>query len=180
VHANQPWRLAVGLSRACGAAAATGVFALVTSDVWRIADAMSPVRMGALTIVSVAVIAATLIVGAGLWERPQNSRAREEAVLFNIATTATVVIGVAALYVALLVLALLMATLLITPDVLGDALGHRTAARDYLRLAWLACSLATLGGALGARLETHEAVRHAAYTYRTSKATEQDAVAGSR
>jgi hypothetical protein len=180
VRANQPWRLTVGLSRACGAAAATGVFALVTSDVWRIADSMSPVRMGALTIVSVAVIVATLIVGAGLWERPQNSRAREQAVLFNIATTATVVIGVAALYLTLLVLALLIATLLITPDALGHALGHGAGPRDCARLAWLACSLATLGGALGARLETHEAVRHTAYTYRTSTSTEQDTAAGSR
>jgi hypothetical protein len=50
-------------------------------------------------------------------------------------------------------------------DLLGTGLGHPAGVADQTRLAWLATSIATLGGALGAALETHETVREAAYTY---------------
>lgn len=42
---------------------------------------------------------------------------------------------------------------------------HAVDAADYLRLSWVVTSLATLGGALGAAVESDEAVRAAAYGY---------------
>jgi hypothetical protein len=172
IRANRPWQLAAGLSRALTAAGAAGVLALVTSDVWRLANALGWWQLTAVTAGSVGAIGATLIVGAGLWERVGRSRMRQQVLLFNIATTATVVTGVVVLYAALFVLALLAALLLIAPTLLVNALGHPVAFSDYVAIAWLTSSLATVGGALGAGLETDEAVRRAAYTYRTSGATE--------
>jgi hypothetical protein len=81
---------------------------------------------------------------------------------------------VLALYAALFVLALPAALLLVPRSLFSAALEHRIDVSDYLELAWLISSLATLGGALGAGLETDEAVRQAAYTYRTSDTTEHD------
>lgn len=177
VRANRPWRLAVGLSRALVAALTAGVFALVTPDVWRLADAYGAWRLSAVALGSVAAIVTTLILGAGLWERVRHQRMRQQVVLFNVATTATVVIGVLVFYLALFVLALLATLLLVVPGLFEQTLGHHVGLADYAELAWLTSSLATAGGALGAGLESDESVREAAYTYRIDPGTEQERVA---
>ena len=164
--ANRPWQLAAGLSRALVAALTAGVFALVTSDIWRLADAYGPLRLTAIAVGSVLAITTTLILGAGLWERATHRRMRRQVVLFNIATTGTVLIGVLTLYAVLLLLATLAAWVLVVPELHADAVGHGVDLGDVVELAWLTTSLATAGGALGAGLETDEAVRRAAYTHR--------------
>lgn len=175
VRANQPWRLTLRLSRALAAAAAAGVFALVTSDIWRLADTFGAVRLTGATLGSIIAIAATLIIGAELWERPAGRGNREQVALFNIATTTTVLIGVTAFYAALFSLAGVAAACLVVPRGFSDALGHPVAISDYAELAWLTCSLATLGGALGAGLETDDVVREAAYTQRGAADLNADA-----
>jgi uncharacterized membrane protein len=174
IRANRPWQLAAGLSRALVAATAAGALALVTTDIWLLADSGGWLRLLAVMVISVGAIGATLIVGAGLWERGAEPGRREQIVLFNLATSATVLIGVVALYAALFLLAVLVAPLFVVPSLLVDTLGRPVGPGDYAELAWLTSSLATLGGALGAGLESDEAVRRAAYTYRTSDATEGD------
>jgi hypothetical protein len=172
VRANRPWQLAARLSRALTAASAAGVFALVTPDIWSLASALGWQRLTVVSLCSVVAIGVTLIVGARLWERVSDPRTRQQIMLFNIATTATVVIGVAVFYAALFVLSLLAGLLLVVPFRLADAISHPVTFGDYVEVAWLTASLATVGGALGAGLESDEAVRRAAYTYRTSRATE--------
>ena len=65
----------------------------------------------------------------------------------------TVVIGLTVLYV----LALVAAFWFVVPQIWRDAVGHPASLRDYLELAWPTCSLAMIGGALGAALEPDEA-----------------------
>jgi hypothetical protein len=166
IRANQPWRLAIGLSRALTAALATGVFALVTPDIWRLGDALNWFRLSAIAVGSVAAITAALIAGAGLWEHASHPLGRKQTTLFNLATTGTVVLGVLFLYAALLVLALLTMPVLVPAHLLEENIGHAVRVGDYMKLVWLVSALATLGGALGAGLESDEAVRAAAYTYR--------------
>ena len=55
------------------------------------------------------------------------------------------------------------AALVITPSQLSHALGRDSGIGDYGTLAWFVASLATVGGALGAGLESDDAVREAAY-----------------
>ncbi|MCW2953517.1 MAG: hypothetical protein JWQ48_2687 [Conexibacter sp.] len=174
VRANRPWRLIARLSRALAAAVAAVVFALVTSDIWRVADALSWPRLTLLTLLSVSAIVAFLIVSHGLWERAARARDREQAILFNFATTTTLTLGVLCLYVALLALALAGAALMVDGDVMAEQIGHRVGLVTYAKLAWLASSLATVAGALGAGLESDAAVREAAYGYRPERQTERD------
>ncbi|MGY1639293.1 hypothetical protein ACI78V_21820 [Geodermatophilus sp. SYSU D00742] len=179
VRANRPWRLAAQLSRALTAAIAAGVFALITADVWRLADAFGWLRLTLVAVGSVVAVVVTLVAGARLWERPRHRRERKQVLLFNVATTATVVLGVLTLYAVLFLLALAGALLLVVPPLFAEGLGHPAHLSDHLELAWLTCSLATVGGALGAGLESDEAVREAAYTYRTGQPVEEGEPVGS-
>jgi hypothetical protein len=165
LRANRPWRLALRLIRVLASAFAAGVLALVTSDIWRLASALGVLRLAIIGAGSILGISVTLTIAAGLWERSPSRGAREQIILFNVVSAATVGIGVTVLYLALFA-AMLAATLLLIPaGLLSSQLGHPASLATQIELAWLAASLATLGGALGAALESRESVREAAYTY---------------
>jgi hypothetical protein len=166
IRANQPWRLTLHLTRSLTAAAATVAAALVTFDIWQIADQMGPAHLVLATVGSIVAIAATLIIGAGLWERSPYPRARQQVMLFNTATTATVLLGVFALYVILFLLSGVGVWLLVPSGLLSNVLQHHANFVDKAQVAWLGGSLATVAGALGAGLESDDAVRRAAYANR--------------
>src|SRR6202167_5243602 len=69
LRANRPWRLALRLMRVLAAAVAGGVFALVTSDIWRLAYYLGPARLAVIAVGSVAAVIVTIMVTTGLWER---------------------------------------------------------------------------------------------------------------
>ena len=163
VRANRPWRLAARLYRALFAAVVAGAYGLVTSDIWRISATAGSTRLAFASIISVSFTSGAVIVAHGLWERAPARHLRDQVVLFNFATAATVLIGIATLYAALFLMILAVAGLLLSPDALGSGLGHVVGTGDYATLAWFTASLATVGGALGAALESDTAVREAAY-----------------
>lgn len=163
VRANRPWHLAARLYRALLAAVVAGAYGLVTSDIWRISATAGSTRLALASIASISFTSGAVIVAHGLWERAPDRRLRDQVILFNFATTATVLIGIATLYAALVLLTFATAELLLSPDALASVLGHSVGAADYATLAWFIASLATVGGALGAGLESDEAVREAAY-----------------
>lgn len=174
IRHNRPWRLAARLSRAMAAALAAAALALVSSDVWRIAVASSPARLALIMLAAIGVTAASLIAAHDLWEPYAGRGARQQVVLFNIGTAATVLIGVLTLYAGLLLVVAPTALLLIDPGAIEQALGQHVHASTYGGLTWLVASLATVGGALGAALETDLAVREAAYALRLAPAGPQE------
>jgi hypothetical protein len=166
LRANRPWRLATHLYRALIAALATAAFALVTTDVWIISASLDLARLAVVGALSMGVTVASLIAVHGLWERGGPGMARDQILLFNATTTATVAVGFASLYAVLFLICLAAAGLLITTDVLSETVGRSIGWEEYLKLAWLASSLATVGGALGAGLESDDVIREAAYAHR--------------
>jgi hypothetical protein len=163
VRANRPWRLAARLYRALLAAVVAGAYGLVTSDIWRISATAGATRLALASIASISFTSGAVIVAHGLWERAPDQRLRDQVILFNVATAATILIGIATLYAALFLLIFATAELLLSPNALASGLGHSVGTADYAMLAWFTASLATVGGALGAGLESDEAVREAAY-----------------
>ncbi|HEY0616888.1 MAG TPA: hypothetical protein VGD15_04850 [Kribbella sp.] len=172
VRANRPWRLIIGLSRALVAALGTGAFGLTSPAIWRIGDAMSWPRLLALGLFSVSAITITLIVAHGLWEHARSPVARGRVRLVNIATTTTIVLGALTLFAALLVITTICDTALLLDPVLARELGHAPTTQNYLRIAWLVSCMATLGGALGAVVESDLTVHQATYGYRAQDHSE--------
>jgi uncharacterized membrane protein len=165
VRANRPWRFVAGLSKVLVGALGTGALGLATDTIWLFADTIEPWRMCATTVLSIGAMVTWLVLDHELWERPKSSAERARSRLYNVATLITVIIGVAVLYVALLMSMLFAASITISPDTYARILGHPVVA-DYLSLAWLVASIATVGGALGSGLEDDDRVRAAAYGIR--------------
>jgi hypothetical protein len=173
LRANRPWRAVIRLSSVAVAALGIAVLSLVNGFIWMIAYGGGALRLSALTVASVVALTLTLVIGGKLPEqvpRPTDrndvSGVREQVVLFNSVSIVTVVIGVAALYLILFALTVVVSFLLLPPDQIARQLGHPASAGTLLGISWLAASLATVGGALGASLEKSSRIREVAYTYR--------------
>jgi hypothetical protein len=176
LRANRPWRLIAGMSRAIVGALGLDIFGVASPGVWLLADGSSWWRLLVISLASILGVCVSLIAAHRLWERTYSPKpeARERVVLFNLATSLTVAIGVITLHLALFAINLAAAALLISPPVLSKQVGHSVDVVDYVTLAWLVASLATLGGALGAALENDRVVREAAYGQRPDARTEAD------
>jgi hypothetical protein len=79
--------------------------------------------------------------------------------MFNLGTILTLTLATAVSYLVLLAGTVLAAALLIDTSVLEQTLQRPVDFTDYLTLAWLISSLATVGGAIGSGLEDEETVR---------------------
>jgi hypothetical protein len=165
VRANRPGRALLGLSKLLVGAFGTAAIALTTSTIWQMGDALGPVRLTVVMLLGLAALVAWLIIAHDLWEKPGRETPAELARMFNWGTTLTLTLAAAVSYVVLFVGTALAAALLIDTSVLEQTLQRPARATDYLTLAWIISSLATVGGAIGSGLEDEQTVRTAAYGY---------------
>jgi hypothetical protein len=163
IRANRPTRVMARLSRSATAALGTGTYALTSANLWTVADRSSWTRLATVGALAMAIVLVTLVIAHDLWERADDPLARERVVLFNAVTVITLAIGIATLYLALFVGMSLAGGVILPPAAIEQQLDHSVGVETYLRIAWLVASVAALGGAFGSLLESHEAVRAAAY-----------------
>jgi hypothetical protein len=171
VWANRPWRLITGLSGAAAAATATAVYVLITPSVWKLADALGPLRLTGAAVLAVVAMVAWLIIDHEMWERPATPAARELATLYNATTLVTVAVGVLFVYAGLFVLAGIAEAVVVDGGLVREAIGHPDTLGTYLVIAWTACSFGTVAGALGTGFQSDEAVHQAAYGFRQRERT---------
>ncbi|MBG6064757.1 DUF2267 domain-containing protein [Micromonospora ureilytica] len=165
VRANRPGRALLGLSKLLVGAFGTAAFALTTDTIWQMGDALGGLRLAVIMLLGLTALVAWLIVAHDLWEEPDHDTPAELARLFNLGTVLTLTLATAVSYVVLFVGTVLVGALLIDTSVLEQTLQRPVSFTDYLTLAWITSSLATVGGAIGSGLENEETVRAAAYGY---------------
>ncbi|RAO62573.1 hypothetical protein [Micromonospora saelicesensis] len=165
VRANRPGRALLGLSKLLVGAFGTAAFALTTDTIWQMGAALGGLRLAVIMLLGLTALVAWLIVAHDLWEKPSRETPTELARLFNLGTILTLTLATVLSYVALFVGTVLVAALLIDTSVLEQILQRPVHFTDYLTLAWITSSLATVGGAIGSGLENEETVRAAAYGY---------------
>jgi hypothetical protein len=165
VRANRPGRTFLGLSKLLVGAFGTAAFALTTNTIWQMGDALGGLRLAVIMLLGLTALVAWLIVAHDLWEKPGQQTPTELARMFNLGTILTLTLATAVSYLVLFAGTLLAAALLIDTSVLKQTLQRPVDFTDYLTLAWIISSLATVGGAIGSGLEDEETVRSAAYGY---------------
>ena len=165
VRANRPGRALLGLSKLLVGAFGTAAFSLATNSIWQMGDALDGLRLTVIMLLSVAALVGWLVFTHHLWEKPSPDTPAELARLFNLGTVITLGLAAAVSYAVLFVGTVGVAALLIDASVLEQSIGHPVGLGDYLTLAWIISSMATVGGAIGSGLEDEEHVRAAAYGY---------------
>ncbi|HEX5912276.1 MAG TPA: hypothetical protein VFY54_04000, partial [Rubrobacter sp.] len=174
VLANRPWKMLPAFKGAIAAAFATGAYALVITTLWVLADSVGWARLLLLMVTAIVAMVAWIIVAHHLWERPEEPDQQKWAALYNGVTVLTVTSAVLCAYAILFALILLAAWVFVPGDYFQTILKHPVGFGEYLTLSWLAASLATVAGALGASLEDEETVRKASYGYRQRRRHEND------
>ena len=166
VRNNQPGTLLPALSSTAAAGIGTGAFGIFYASIWSMADALPPARLALISLGVTLALSLWLIFYNGLWTAAREMDGRGSPWLDNAATVITVGLSVALMYVLLYLVLLGAALTVITGDYLAGQLDHPVSIADYLRLAWLAASLGTMGGAIGSNFDSEHAINRATYSRR--------------
>lgn len=167
VRVNRPWRLVSTLKGVIAAAAATASFGIFYTSIWQMATVLSPWRLGLITAFSIAVMGTWLIVANRLWEsRRSRSSAATWSLMYNTVTVATVLVGIATMYIGLYILTFIAGLVVIDAGFMTQQIQKPASLTSFLLLAWLSTSMGVIAGALGSSSDSYESILRATFGQR--------------
>lgn len=164
--ANRPWAILPSFKKVVGLAFATGSYMLIFNTLWQLSAIYEIPRFIALMLLAMIGMVAWIIFAHNLLEKKTNFDSNRLRRLYNMTTITTLGISVLIFYIAMFILFLFAVAIFVPADLFKDVVGHSVDFVDYLKLAWLVSSAATVAGAIGAGLEDEEEVRKSTYGYR--------------
>ncbi|WP_025733992.1 ABC transporter permease [Carnimonas nigrificans] len=166
VRANRPWSMMPAFRHIFAVAFGTGAYGLIFTTLWILSSEYSIARFVVLMLAAIGSMVAWLIIDHGLWEPQQYTHGKAVTRLYNAATVVTLGIGVCVYFIVLYLLFLTAVVVFVPTGFMAETLHQPVGLSNFMLLAWLATSVATFAGALGAGLESEEVVRNATYGYR--------------
>ncbi len=173
VYANRPWRLFPSFKTTVATAFATGGYGLIFRTLWEIGNAYGYGRLVTLMLVAMAFLVGWIILSHRLWETRDRDLSKYLRSLYNASTVLTISVGVVFYYVVIFLLLLVAAVVYIPAGMLESTIGHAVTPVNYVRIAWVTSSVATIAGAISAGLEDSEVVQNATFGWRQSKRWKQ-------
>ncbi|GAB3791055.1 5,10-methylene-tetrahydrofolate dehydrogenase [Virgibacillus kimchii] len=170
-QSNRPMSIMGSFKKVLAAAFSTGAFGLIFPTLWNLGVILSVGRLIGLMTAAIGVMAIWIIFNHHLWERPSTRNKKRLRRLYNMSTLSTLLISVITYYVLLLGFFLTATLVLIPPDVFKESvtMDGNPHIIHYLQVAWVASSISTIAGAIGAGLENEELVRDITYGYRQKR-----------
>lgn len=164
--ANSPWSIMPSFKRVIGLAFATGCYMLIFNTLWQLSGLYGMPRFITLMITAMTAMVTWIIFAHNLWEKKQNYKSQKLRFMYNITTIMTLTISVMLFYISMFLLFSIAVIIFVPADIFKEVLNHDVTLLDYIKLAWLVTSAATVAGAIGAGLENEESVKQVTYGYR--------------
>lgn len=170
-YANRPWTIMPSLKNVVAIAFATGAYGLIFTTLWQLSASYNIYRFLGLNLAAITSMVLWILLSHNLWETPHGTNDPRIRRLYNSTTIITLAVSVLIYYAVLFILFLIAVTVFVPPSLYGDATGleGKVNVVNFLRLAWLVTSVATLAGAIGAGMENGDRVRNVTYGYRQAR-----------
>ncbi|MEE1650746.1 hypothetical protein V1260_08060 [Brachybacterium sp. J144] len=159
VASNEPLKTAPRLSSALAAASATGAFGIFYSSIWAMSTFLSTPRLLSIGALGIGAMILWLILSNVLWDSPKRSSLARVVLLYNLSTVMTLLVCVAALYLALVLVILIGGLIVISPEYMTEIIGEEPTFATYLDIAWLSAAMGVVAGALGSSFDRETNLR---------------------